>query len=281
MESSGSQRSRLLTAGGVLSIIGGALEIIGGGIAVAMIMQDVALGPLVPILPIPFLPGSEIWIVYIQNRFVNVAIIVMVLGVIAILGGISGLRRKSYGLSLAGAICALPSTVLGIMAVIFVALRKREFGIERKEKGIYGGQRRGLLITGGILSIVAGISQIICSVASILEFLAPSPHYLKLIDVFFLPFLPGAWRHYILLDFLWGSRVFGVYVGALIWWAIIGGCIGAMGIVAIAGGISAIRRKRFGLSLAGAIGALPSVILGILAVIFIAVSKREFEAVRG
>lgn len=125
MESNGYGNSRLLTAGGALSIIAGVLEIIGGGIAVAMIMKDVTLGPLVPILP-----GREIWIVYLQNRFVNLAVVAMVLGVIAIIGGISALRRRSYGLSLAGAICALPSTLLGILAVIFVALGRREFRAE-------------------------------------------------------------------------------------------------------------------------------------------------------
>lgn len=125
MESNGYGNSRLLTAGGALSIIAGVLEIIGGGIAVAMIMKDVTLGPLVPILP-----GREIWIVYLQNRFVNLAVVAMVLGVIAIIGGISALRRRSYGLSLAGAICALPSTLLGILAVVFVALGRREFRAE-------------------------------------------------------------------------------------------------------------------------------------------------------
>jgi len=278
MESNGYSRSKLLTAGGVLSIIGGALEIIGGGIAVSMIMQELTLGPLVPLVPIPFLPGREIWLVYIENRFVNVAILGMVLGVIAVIGGISVLRRKHYSLSLAGAICTLPAIILGIPAVIFVSMRKIEFGVEIREKGIYGGQRRGLPIAGGILSIVAGISQIACSVVLILQHLAPSADYLRLIDMFFLPIVPEAWQDHILLDLLWGSRVFGVYVGVLIWWAIVGGFIGAMGIVAIAGGISAIRKKRFGLSLAGAVCAVPSTIFGILAIIFVAVGKREFKA---
>lgn len=260
-----------------MSIIGGVLEIIGAGIAVAMIMQKVTLGPLVPLLPIPFLPGREIWLVYVQNRFVNVAILIMVLGVIAVIGGISVLRRKHYCLSLAGAICALPSIILGIPAVIFVSMRKIEFGVETKEKKIYDSQRHRLLIAGGILSIVAGISQIVCSVVLILEYLAPSAHYLRMIDIFFLPLLPEAWQNYILGDLLWGSSVFGVYVGVLIWWAIVGGFIGAMGIVAIAGGISTLRRKRFGLSLAGAVCALPSTVLGILAVIFVAMGRKEFK----
>jgi hypothetical protein len=54
--------------------------------------------------------------------------ILAVLGIVAIVGGISAIRRGSFGLSLAGAICALlPINVLGILAVIFVSLAKEEF----------------------------------------------------------------------------------------------------------------------------------------------------------
>ena len=55
-----------------------------------------------------------------------------VLDIVAIIGGISAIKRKRFGLSLAGAVCALPSVILGILAVIFVALGKREFGAGRK-----------------------------------------------------------------------------------------------------------------------------------------------------
>jgi hypothetical protein len=54
--------------------------------------------------------------------------LLVVLGIIAIVGGISAIRRKSFGLSLAGAICALiPLNPLGLLAVIFVSLGRREF----------------------------------------------------------------------------------------------------------------------------------------------------------
>ena len=53
----------------------------------------------------------------------------IVLGIIVIVGGIYALRRKVWGLALAGSICALvgPWFILGILAIIFVALGKGEF----------------------------------------------------------------------------------------------------------------------------------------------------------
>jgi hypothetical protein len=139
------------------------------------------------------------------------------------------------------------------------------------------GHSRWLLTAAGVLSIVAGISQIVCSGLLIVDFVVSYPHYWRLIYALFLPGLPDAWQYYI----LWGS---GAIPGSMnyvpIRWAIVGVCIGALGILAIVGGISAVRRKKFGLSLAGAICALPSTILGILAVIFVALGRREFGAER-
>ena len=59
-----------------------------------------------------------------------------VLGILAVVGGIFAIRRKRFGLSLAGAICALPLYALGVPAVIFICLSKKEFGEERKEDDI-------------------------------------------------------------------------------------------------------------------------------------------------
>jgi len=39
---------------------------------------------------------------------------IFALGIVALIGGVSATRRKSFGLSLAGAICALPSVILGL-----------------------------------------------------------------------------------------------------------------------------------------------------------------------
>jgi len=52
-------------------------------------------------------------------------------GIVALIGGIYAMRRKVWGLALAGAILAIPllplGTVLGILSVIFVSRGKKEF----------------------------------------------------------------------------------------------------------------------------------------------------------
>jgi len=120
MESSGSHRSGLLTAGGILSIVAGAFEVTFGAGVTALTMSGV--------IPGVFHRGR--FEIHITPSFTYLGVPLLVLGIIAIVGGVSALRRKSFGLSLAGAICALPSYILGILAilaVIFVALGKREF----------------------------------------------------------------------------------------------------------------------------------------------------------
>jgi hypothetical protein len=126
MASNGSSRSGLLTAGGVLSIIAGALEVIGGLVIAGL---TIGIGILGRLAPIPFQPGD--WgghiVPFIPFWLIIVGVPIFALGVVAIVGGVSALRRRSFGLALAGAICALPSNILGILAIIFVSLSKKEF----------------------------------------------------------------------------------------------------------------------------------------------------------
>jgi hypothetical protein len=147
MASSSNHRSGLLTAGGILGIIGGALEVAGGGIMVGLVIAHRELFGLGS--STTGQPGIRsglfgdvdlIWLI-------TVGVPLLVLGAAGIAGGVSAIRRTSFGLSLAGAICALPSVIfglylagaisalasliLGILAVIFVALGKREFEAEK------------------------------------------------------------------------------------------------------------------------------------------------------
>jgi len=131
MASSGGSKSGLLAAGGVLGIIAGALEVIGG-----LIIAGLTIGirilfrlAIVPADPgdwfghiMPFMPVIPMWLII-------VGVPLFALGIVAIVGGVSALRKRSFGLSLAGAICALPVAPLGILAVIFVSLSNREFEV--------------------------------------------------------------------------------------------------------------------------------------------------------
>jgi hypothetical protein len=138
MAAGSNDRSRLLTAGGILSIVAGAFEVIGGAIMMGLTIAHRELFRLV---------GHGVWggtpaILFGPFGFVDLILLIIVgvpifaLGIVAIVGGVSAIRRKRFGLSLAGAICALLLMPLGILAIIFVLLSKREFGAERKENGI-------------------------------------------------------------------------------------------------------------------------------------------------
>jgi len=142
MESSGvNSRSRLLTAGGILSIIAGIYQIIGGLLLAGIIppslpFPDFFIDLQVEIgLVLSALTGIRIGDsggaymdgFYGTRPVLLVSICNVVLGIMAVIGGISAIRRKWFSISLAGAISALPSVILGIVAVNFVVLGKREF----------------------------------------------------------------------------------------------------------------------------------------------------------
>lgn len=132
-----------------------------------------------------------------------------------------------------------------------------------------GNSKRGLLTLGGILSLAGGIYLIFIGVSWVIMQMLPFfdnmlPSGVADVWVFFITVSP-------MLPFFLRWQTYQL--------EIVGGCFGILGIIAIIGGISAIRRWRFGfgLSLAGAICALPSVFVGILAVILVVMGKREFK----
>ena len=152
MASNGSSRGKLLTAGGILSIIAGIYLII------AIIVWQLLTGSiLLNILPFFFwfirlqfaiymvlslllaLPLGDLaghfWYGLMGTAVPQLLISVgnVVLGSMAVIGGISAIKRKWFRISLAGAIGALPLVIPGILAIIFVVLGKREF----KDKEIY------------------------------------------------------------------------------------------------------------------------------------------------
>ena len=119
-------RGGLLSAGGILAIIVGVFELIFGGLMAAL--PELISMPF-DLSRFPRLADIFDMTVITSNLFI-VGIVIAVLGIIAIVGGISAIRRGSFGLALAGAICSLPSGTFGVLAVIFVALAGREFGTD-------------------------------------------------------------------------------------------------------------------------------------------------------
>jgi hypothetical protein len=120
-------RGGWLSAGGILSIIVGAFEIIGGGALVVWgIVGCVPFWESLCSLP-PHYGGDLSMHIFPMWIIIGGGILVA-LGIIAIAGGTSAVKRRSFGLSLAGAICAfIPFNILGLLAIIFVSLGKREF----------------------------------------------------------------------------------------------------------------------------------------------------------
>ena len=96
------------TAAGILCIIAGVIGVI-IGIVIAVV-------------------GGIGWF-FGMPWFSAIGAPIIVVGIIAIVGGSCALRRRAWGLALAGSICALfgPWAILGILAIIFVALGKGEF----------------------------------------------------------------------------------------------------------------------------------------------------------
>ncbi len=98
------------TAGGILAIIGGAINLLAG-------LGFTLFFPLA----LPF-RAALMTVGVLGALFLGT-------GIVALIGGISALQRKRWGLSLAGAICAIspPSTLLGILSVVFIAMARDEF----------------------------------------------------------------------------------------------------------------------------------------------------------
>ena len=97
-------------AAGVLAIVGGSFNIL-VALSLAMFM------PIASSFPRAFSSVGFVGALFLGT------------GVVALIGGISAIRRKRWGLSLAGAICAIapPSFLLGILSTIFVAMSRDEF----------------------------------------------------------------------------------------------------------------------------------------------------------
>jgi len=87
---------------------------------------------MVPWIGIYHLVACGVIVLWCQTGMPTVilaaGIIALVFGIIALVGGIYAIKRRRWGLALAGAILSIPiQGVMGVLAIIFVSLGKREF----------------------------------------------------------------------------------------------------------------------------------------------------------
>jgi len=96
-------------AGGILAIVGGSLNLLVG---LGVVLAFPAAAPF----RVAFAAVSVLGVLFLGS------------GAIALIGGISAVNRKRWGLSLAGGICAImpPSTLLGILSTVFIAISREE-----------------------------------------------------------------------------------------------------------------------------------------------------------
>jgi hypothetical protein len=119
-------RGGLLSAGGVLSIIVGVVQLAGGALMIV-----VTLGFWDPDMPLVPRLGTILPVETASTPLLIAGGVVVALGILAIIGGASALKRSSFAMALVGALCAfLTVNVLGLLALIFVSLGSGEFGTE-------------------------------------------------------------------------------------------------------------------------------------------------------
>jgi hypothetical protein len=113
-------RTWMPTVGGILSIVIGSINLI------LSVLIIIGLAAFFASSYYPNYSGSGVSATLGALIFLPIFII----SVVSIIGGIFALRRRLWGLALAGAICAiLPlwSLIFGVIAVVFIALSKHEF----------------------------------------------------------------------------------------------------------------------------------------------------------
>ena len=106
----------------VMPVIAGILSIISGGAKILAFF-----GILFAALFVPVATGFGFPVIAISLFFLLEAVL-LILGILAVIGGVNTLQRTKYGMAVTGAIAALlPLNLLGVAALVLVILSKDEF----------------------------------------------------------------------------------------------------------------------------------------------------------
>ena len=115
------------TVAGILEIVGGSLSVLG---SVGVITGIVFFIPVATSVDPGPVPEMSRWLIpgVLETILIIATVFLLIVGILPIIGGIYALQRKKWGLALAGSIVAIfGSSVMGILATIFVAMSKDEF----------------------------------------------------------------------------------------------------------------------------------------------------------
>jgi hypothetical protein len=121
--------NRYATVGGVLSIVSGAFGILSG---LAMIVFALIFSWLVSFTD-SYTYNSGVMTAEELGNIMGVIYgviggFVLIIGIMALIGGIFAVRRKVWGLALAGAIASVMTFFpVGVVAVVFTSMAKPEF----------------------------------------------------------------------------------------------------------------------------------------------------------
>jgi hypothetical protein len=119
------------TLGGVFSIISGSIGILG---ALTIVLLIVFMGFIINMDNSDYdsTPTDDNILIVMLVIYGLMALFYIALGVLGIVGGIFCLKKKHWGVALAGAIAgAMTLFPCGIAAVIFVAMAKPEFSVPK------------------------------------------------------------------------------------------------------------------------------------------------------
>jgi hypothetical protein len=113
-------RTSLPVAAGIICIVIGALSLI-GSFFVALIFSVMTTSAYWDRPVSSSFAGAIVWVIFFPY---------FIICVLAIIGGVFALRRKTWGLALTGAICCLLTCwawIAGVAAIVLIALSKKEF----------------------------------------------------------------------------------------------------------------------------------------------------------
>jgi hypothetical protein len=110
---------------GILSIISGALGVLGMAwmfLAIRVMRVMLEVDPTVP---------SEFFRI-MTIFYVGIGIVMAIIGILGIVGGVFAIKRKYWGVALAGAIASIFTFFpCGIAAVVIISMAKPEFNVPK------------------------------------------------------------------------------------------------------------------------------------------------------